>query len=167
MGKAQVLLNKPNSTKYFYPADDNWEMKLMPMKASTAFAEGAAIGVEVSSNVTTGNLTLMPATGATGGHFMGIMAEPVVAADSDYATAGKLKAIRIPKTNKARAYFAVWAGTLAATDVFSTVSFHSDSLGLACDTLGLWAKITEMLVAGAAGTGKGICEFSCPITLTA
>lgn len=95
------------------------------------------------------------------------MSEPIVSTDADYATAGKLKGVRVPKNPNAKAYFAVAAGTLATADRFSTVAFHSDSLGLACDTLGLGARIQEILVAGTAGTGKGICTFNCPNTQTA
>jgi len=39
MSRAVTGLNKPNETKYFYPADDQWIMKLLPMTASVAMAE--------------------------------------------------------------------------------------------------------------------------------
>ena len=162
MGKAVTALNTPNDTRYFYPADGNRELKKLPFKASTAIAEGAAIGIEISSNTTTGNYTLMGTENATGADFVGIMAEPIVATDADYATAGKLKGVRVPKTTFARAYFYVGAGTFTAVDVGKTVEFHSDSLGLAVDTAGKGARIVEYI-----SSTRGICVFTLPTTETA
>jgi len=34
--KVTVGLNEPNSTANFYPADDTWIMKQLPIKASVA-----------------------------------------------------------------------------------------------------------------------------------
>jgi len=87
MGKAVVGLNKPNETKYFFPADGNWKMEMLPMKASTVLAEGAVLQIEISGNDVTGNHTLFATENAAGGDFVGIMAEPVIATDDDYATA--------------------------------------------------------------------------------
>jgi hypothetical protein len=87
------------------------------MKASVAIAAGAAIGLEVVSNTTTGNHTLMGLENITGKDFIGIMAEPIAATDDDYATSGKLKAVRVPKTIYAKSYFAVAAGTFTSVDV--------------------------------------------------
>lgn len=162
MGKATTLLNKPNDTRYFYPADESWELKMMPMLASTALAEGAAIGIQISGNDVTGNLTLMGVENATGADFVGIMAEPVVSTDADYATAGKLKGVRVPKHSLAKSYFYVGAGTFTAADLFKTVEIHSDSLGLAVDTKGKGARIVGYISAT-----KGICTFSMPTTETA
>lgn len=162
MGKAVTALNTPNSTKYFYPADANWELKKLAMKASVALAEGAAIGLEISSNDVTGYHTLMGTENATGADFIGIMAEPVVSTDADYATAGKLKAVRVPKTNYAKSFFYVGAGTFTAVDVGKTVEFHSDSLGLAVDTKGKGARIMEYI-----SSTKGVCQFVMPMTETA
>lgn len=74
---------------------------------------------------------------AAGADFVGIMAEPIVSTDADYATAGKLKAVKVPKSKTARAFFTVGAGTFTAADLFRTARFHTDSLGLAVDTIGL------------------------------
>lgn len=162
MGKAVTALNTPNQTNYFYPADENWNIELLPMKASVATAEGAAIGIEIVSNTTTGNVTLMGVENASGADFVGIAAEPIVAGDTDYATSGKLKAVRVPKNKKARAYFAVAAGTFTAVDVFKTVEITAGSLGLSVDTAGKGARILKYISAT-----KGICEFSLPATETA
>jgi len=162
MWKPITDINTPNETKYFYPADDNWEMKELPMIASTVLAEGAAIGIEISGNDVTGNLTLMWTENAAGADFVGIIAEPVIATDTDYATAGKLKGVRVPKTPWARAYFAVGAGTFTAADVFKTVEITAGALGLSVDTAWLGARIREYLT-----STTGICEFSMPNTETA
>lgn len=162
MAKSTTLLNKPNETKYFYPADDQWEMMQLPMKASTALAEGALVAPEISGNTTTGYVTLFATENATWADFLGIMAEPVVATDADYATAGKLKGVRVPKTPYAKAYFTVWAGTFTAVDVFKTVEITSGSLGLSVDTAGKGARILKYI-----SSTKGICRFSLPETETA
>lgn len=162
MGKAVTGLNKPNNTAYFMPSDLNWIQKLMPMKASVAMAEWAAVGIEISSNTTTGYITLMGVENASGGDFVGILAEPIVSTDADYATAGKLKAVWIPLTKKAEAKFKVVAGTFTAVDVFKTVEFSSDSFGLAVDTAGKGARIVEYVDAN-----TGICNFDLPTTETA
>lgn len=50
MAKATTTLNTPNKVNNFRPADDQWETVLYPFKASTAIAQGAAVGIEISSN---------------------------------------------------------------------------------------------------------------------
>lgn len=162
MGKAVTPLNAPNQTRNFYPADNKWEMKAYPMKASTAMAEGAAIAIEISGNTTTGNHTLMGTENAAGADFVGILAEPITSSDADYATAGKLKLLWVPKTNVARSYFKVGAGTFTAADVGKTVEIHTDSVSLAVDTAGKGARIKEYI-----SSTRGICEFSLPNTETA
>lgn len=134
MGKAVTGLNKPNKTQNFYPSNDLWREIQLPFKASTAMEEGSAIGIEIVTNDVTGNVTLMGTTNATGADFQGILAEPIVSTDSDYATAGKLKSVWVPVSAAAEAYFAVGAGTFTAADVFKTVAFHTDSKSLAVDT---------------------------------
>lgn len=62
-------------------------MRMMPFLASVAIAEGAAVAAQISSNDVTGNLTVSGAENATGADFIGILAEPIVATDDDYATA--------------------------------------------------------------------------------
>ena len=162
MAKSVTWLNKPNDTRYFYPADDNWEHKMLPIIASVAIAEGAAVAPQISSNDVTGNITLATVENANGADFVGIMSEPIVSTDADYATAGKMKGVRVPKNNLAKAYFYVGAGTFTAADVFKSVEIHSDSLGLAVDTKGKGARIVEYL-----SSTRGICQFSMPNTETA
>lgn len=162
MAKATTNLNTPNTVRNFRPENDQWETVLLPFKASTAIAQGAAVGIEIVSNNVTWNLTLMGVQNAAGADFVGIMAEPIVSTDADYATAGKLKAVKIPTSTKATAFFTVGAWTFTAADLFRTARFHTDSLGLAVDTIGLWARIVGFI-----SSTRGICEFSCPTTMTA
>jgi len=108
----------------------------MPIVASVAMESGTALGVEITSNTTTGNLKKMGATGASGANFTGILAEAITSSDADYATAGKLKGVWVPRTPTAEAEFTVGAGTFTAVDLYKTVSFHSDSKSLAVDTQG-------------------------------
>ena len=107
MAIATTTLNTPNKVQNFRPADDSWETVLYPFKASTAIAQGAAVGIEIATNNVTGNLTLMGVQNASGADFVGIMAEPIVSTDADYATAGKLKAVKVPTSTKSKAYFTV------------------------------------------------------------
>lgn len=158
-----TAINTPNNTRNFLPVGDGWVLKQIAMKASTAIGDGTAVGVEVVSNTTTGFATLMPATNAAGGNFIGILAEKISSTDSDYATAGKLKNVWVP-INKAvsTARFTVGAGTLAANDVNKVVSFHSDSKSLAVDTQGAGAIITSFIDAN-----TGTCVFDVANTVTA
>ena len=151
-----------NLTTNFLPAKGNWKMTLLPMKASTALAEGAAIGIEISGNTTTGNYTLMGVENAAGADFAGIMAEPVAATDSDYATAGKLKGVWVPMDKTAEAYFTVGEGTFTAVDVGKTVQIGSTSIDLDVDTAGLGARITAYI-----SSTRGRCAFVLPATETA
>lgn len=162
MGKAVTPLNAANKTQYFYPADDQWIMKLLPFKASTAIGEGYLVGIEIDTNTTTWNYTLFATENVTGADFKGIMAEPIAATDADYATAGKLKAVRVPKNIYSEAYFTVWAGTFTAVDVGKTVEIHTWSAGLAVDTPWKWARIT-----GYISSTRWKCIFSLPATETA
>lgn len=79
----------------------------MPIVASVAMEAGTALGVEIVTNTTTGNLKKMGTTGASGANFTGILAEPIVSTDADYATDGKLKGVWIPRTQTAEAEFTV------------------------------------------------------------
>ena len=162
MWKAVTALNVPNVTSNFYPADDQWDLIQMPMEASTAMVEWAAVSPEIVTNDVTGNITLMGVENVTGSDFMGILAEPIVSTDADYATAGKLKGVWIPRSPLAKAYFSVWAGTFTAADVFKTVEIHSDSKSLAVDTKGKGARIMWYI-----SSTRGICRFSLPETETA
>lgn len=152
-----------NATTNFLPVhQDEWKMKKLPFKASAAMAEGAAVGYDIVSNDVTGYLDLMGTENAAGYDFAGILAEPIAATDSDYATAGKLKAVWVPKTREAEAFFSVGAGTFTAADVGKTVEIHSDSVSLAVDTAGKGARIT-----GYKSSTQGKCKFSLPNTETA
>lgn len=151
-----------NVNTNFVPKRGVWRFDTLPMKASTAMAEGAAIGIEISGNTTTGNYTLMGVENASGADFVGILQEPIVSGDADYATAGKLKLVAIPMDQSAIAEFKVSAGTFTAADVNKTVAFHSDSLGLAVDTAGKGARITKYLT-----STRGECAFVLPTTQTA
>lgn len=162
MWKVVTWLNKPNETQNFLPSDDNWYIDYLPFKASTAIEEGSVIAPEISGNTTTGYITKFSTENATGADFMWILAEPITATDDDYATAGKLKAVYIPKTPYAKAYFTVWAGTFTAVDVFKTVEIHSDSKSLAVDTAGKGARIMKYI-----SSTRWECRFSLPETETA
>lgn len=163
MGKAVTTVNTPNQSGYFLPADENRELKKYPFLASSsALSDGAAVGREISSNTTTGNLKVMGTENAAGFDFVGILAEPIATTDADYATAGKLKGVRVPKNALARAFFAVGAGTFSAVDVGKTVEITSGGLGLSVDIAGKGARIVEYISAT-----KGICTFSMPTTETA
>lgn len=155
--------SRANSNTYFVPVKGKWHLEYLPMKASTAMAAGAAIGIEISGNTTTGNNTLMGTENAAGADFQGILDEAIAATDADYATAGKLKAVLVPNDpNDAEAEFAVSTGTFTAVDVNKTVEFGSDSLGLAVDTAGKGARITGYISAT-----RGRCKFVLPTTETA
>lgn len=153
-----------NTTTNFVPSVvREWKQVLRPMKASTVMVEGAAIGIEISSNTTTGYKTLMGVENAAGADFVGILAEPIAAADSDYATAGKLKAVLIPLSrDTAEAFFTVGEGTFTAIDEGKTVQFGSTSIDLDVDTAGKGARITKYISAT-----RGKCVFSLPNTETA
>ena len=162
MGKAVVELNQQNTVKNFYPADDNWEMVMLPFKASTAIEEGSVVAAEISWNDVTWNATVMGVENATWADFLGILAEPIKATDADYAVAGKEKGVRVPKTPYAKAYFTVGAGTFTKADVFKTVEINANHKSLSVDTKGKGARIMEYID----GT-HGVCRFSLPETETA
>lgn len=162
MGKAVTLVNKPNNVQNFYPADDNWEMKMLPFVASVAIDEGTAIAPQIVENNSTGYVTKMGVENAAWADFIGILAEPIVATDGDYATAGKMKGVRVPKNKEAKSYFKVGAWTFTKADLFRTVEIHSDAKSLAVDTKGKGARIVDYIDAT-----HGVCKFSLPETETA
>jgi hypothetical protein len=155
-------INTPNTTTKFLPSFGGWELRKLPMKASTAMTDWAAIWVEIVSNTTTWNNTLMPATNASGANFQWILAEKIATTDTDYATAWKLKLVWVPVDKTSVAKFTVWAWTFTAVDVNKVVSFHSDSASLAVDTQGLWAIIVWYI-----NSTTWICAFNTPATVTA
>ena len=161
--QAITPLNTPNNTQNFLPIGEGWVMKQVPMKASTAAVVGTAIGVEISSNTTTGNCTVMPATNANGANFVGILAEKIASTDSDYATAGKLKSVWVPiNKSVSTAQFTVGAGTFTAADVGRICNIHTDSASLSVDTNGAGAQITGFI-----DSSYGLCTFDVPLTTTA
>ncbi len=151
-----------NVTTNFLPADENWKSGLVPFKASTAIAEGAAIGIEIVSNDVTGEVTLMGVENAAGADFVGVIQEPIASTDADYATTGKLKQVSIAMNQAAKAFFTVVNGTFTKDDVFKTVQISSDSLGLDVDTAGKGARITDFI-----NSSRGKCTFVLPNTETA
>ena len=134
----------------------------MPFKASVAAVDGTAIGIEIVTNAVTGNVTLMGTENAAGADFQGILAEPIASTDTDYATAGKLKAVWVPTSIDAESYFKVGTGTFTAADKFKTVQISSDSLKLDVDTAGKGARITKYISAT-----QGVCTFPFGATETA
>lgn len=155
-------INTPNNTLYFTPLFGGWELRKIPMKASTEMKDWVAIGAEVSGSTTTGNATLMPTTNANGQNFIGILAERIASTDTDYATAGKLKLVFVPKEKTSAAKFKVGAGTFTAADINKVVAFHTDSASLAVDTAGAGAIISWYIDAN-----YGICTFNVPNATTA
>lgn len=153
-------INTPNNTQNFWPNTGEWELQAIPMAASFALVEGGLVSTEVSSNTTTGNASASAATNANGKNIIGILAEAIAATDSDYATAGKLKQVWVPKSVYATAYFTVGAGTFAANDINKLVSIHSDSKSLAVDTIGNGAVIRGYISAT-----RGLCSFDCPLVI--
>jgi len=162
MGKAVTGLNKPNETNNFYPADDKWDLVEMPVIVSTVIEEGSAMSIEISSNNVTWYITKSGVENAAGSDFVGILAEPIIATDDDYATAGKLKWVWIPRSIYAEAFFTVGAGTFTAVDVFKAVEIHSDSYWLAVDTIWKGARISWYI-----SSTRWRCIFNLPTTETA
>ena len=162
MAKAVVNENIPNRNQFFVPCDDQWMLTQLPFLASTAISDGAAVAVQIVANTTTGNHTLMGATNALWANFVGILADPIVATDPDFAVAGKLRWVWVPRTNTAECFFARGAGVLTAIDVGKTVAVTAGALGLSVDTQGLGATITQFINAN-----RGKCIFNMPTSLTA
>lgn len=163
MAKAITNVNVPNNTRNFYPVNrGEWELRTFPIAASTVMVDGAALAVQVSVSNPTGNLILTPTSNANGQNFIGIIAEPIASTDADYATAGKLKGVWVPRTRSCEAYFVVGAGTFTAADVGRTCLFHTDSKSLNVDGNGLGARITGFI-----SSTQGTCSFDIPLAVTA
>lgn len=163
MAKAVTPLNAVNKNSNFRPADVQlWELRLLPIAASSAIEEGSAMSTEVSGSSPTGNLIKAAATNANGQNIQGILAEPIASTDSDYATAGKLKMVYVPKTTSAIAEFTVGAGTFTAADVGRMCNIHTDSKSLAVDTNGVGA-----IIRGYISSTRGTCSFDANKVVTA
>jgi hypothetical protein len=134
---------------------------MMPIVASVAMQEWALLRVWVTASSPTGNLILAVATNATGQNVAGILAEPIATTDSDYATAGKLKGVWVPKTEDAEAFFTVGAGTFTLADVGRMCSVHTGGLSLAVDTNWAGAVISWYISAS-----RGKCRFAVPNVVT-
>lgn len=161
MGKAVTPVNSPNNVRNFYPADDKWELRYMPIVASVAMVDGTLLRAQVTASNPTGNLNLAVATNATGQNVVWILAEPIATTDSDYATAGKLKGVWVAKTVDAEAYFTVGAGTFTLADVNRMCSVHTDWKSLAVDTNGAGA-----IISGYISATRGKCKFNVPNVVT-
>lgn len=135
-----------------YLKKGRWELTKMQMKESVAMAEGAALYSDLA-----GEMTIVTGTES---NFMGILAEPIAATDSDYATAKKLKYVWRPLTQEAEAEFTVGSGTFTNADVGKVVAFY-DSDSLAVDTAGTRARITKYLTAT-----RGVCVFNSVMSQT-
>lgn len=163
MAKSVTPLNAVNKNSNFRPADVKlWELRLLPIAASTAIEEGTALSTEVSGSSPTGNLIKAAATNANGQNVQGILAEPIASTDSDYATSGKLKMVYVPKVQGAVAEFTVGAGTFTAADVGRVCNIHTDSKSLAVDTNGLGA-----IIRGYISSTRGTCSFDVAKAVTA
>lgn len=163
MSQAVTPINTQNKTSNFYPSNpDQWLLTELPFVASVAMEQGTAVVPQIVSNTTTGNYTKTTATNANWANFSWILAETISTTDADYATAWKRRAIWIPKTSMAEAYFRVWAGTFTAVDVGKVVSFHSDSSSLAVDTQWNGAIIAELI-----SSTRWVCTFWVAPTVTA
>tara|TARA_Y100000310_G_C20620598_1_gene783066 strand:+ start:90 stop:518 length:429 start_codon:yes stop_codon:yes gene_type:complete len=139
-----------NVTTNFLPKQgQNWKLTMVPMIASVAIAEGAAI-------YSVGDGTHTKVTNATT-NFKGIMAEAIASTDDDYATSLKLKGVYVPMNEQAEAEFSVGAGTFTTADVGKSVKFN-DETGLAVDTAGIQARIT-----GYTSSSRGACIFNTDI----
>jgi len=155
-------INTVNNTLNFFPADGNWEIRRIPMKASVEIVDGYAVGAEVSGSSPTGYATLMGTASTNGANFIGILQEKITSTDTDYATAGKLKNVLVPTTKYAKSRFKVGSGTFTAADVNRVCQFHSDSASLAVDSNGLGARITDYI-----DSSYGLCSFDVPLAVTA
>jgi hypothetical protein len=136
----------PNVNTNFVEAMGNWKMEMLPFIASVAIAEGAAI-------YAVGDGTHSKVTASTG-NFVGILKEPIAAADADYATSRKLKLVSVAMDDTAEAYFTVGAGTFTTADEGKMVKFN-DEISLAVDTAGTQAKITKYIDAT-----HGMCKLN-------
>ena len=139
-----------NVTTNFLPAKggkSSWKLEQVPMIASVAIAEGACIyrvGDGTHTKVTT-----------TSGNFKGILAEPIVATDSDYATSLKLKGVWVPTDSNAEAEFTVGSGTFTTVDVGKNVDF-ADEISLAVDT----STHDQATITAYLSSTRGRCKFN-------
>ena len=144
----------------FRPADDQWITQTLPFKASTAQVGGSGVRPETSGADVTGYYTLALTENAGGDDLIGILTFPITSTDADYAA--PFRDVFIPRTTTAKAFFTVTAGTFTVADVGKTVELGSGSIGLAVDTVGKGATITDYI-----SSTRGKCMFNLPHTETA
>ena len=146
MSKAVTAINTPNETRYFYPADQNWEFRRFKIKASVAYWVWIIIVPEVASNTSTWYY-MIAASGVntSGQNIQGILMEPTVATDDDYTSTNKYRLVAVPKSPLAKCFFKVWTWTFSQIDVGKVVALHSDFKSLAVDTAWIAATITDYI----------------------
>lgn len=163
MAKAITPVNVPNNTRNFYPVNrGEWEIRTFPIAASIVIADGTAVATQVVTSNPTGNLIPMPTSNVTGQNFQGILVEAIASTDSDFAVAGKMKGVWVPRTRSCEAFFSVGAGTFGSNDVGRVALFHTDSKSLNVDGNGLGARITSLIT-----TTRGTCAFDVAPAVTA
>jgi len=141
----------PDSNLYFSPTvGAHWKLVDFPMIDSVAMEANSAI-------YAVGDGTHSKCTSSTG-NFVGILQEPITAADDDFATSRKMKKLAVPLNYAAEAYFTVGSGTFSPADEGKSVKFN-DELSLAVDTAGTQARITKYIDAT-----KGVCKFNLAIS---
>lgn len=143
MAKDITPSNYGNSNRNFVAVQGEFRTELMPIVASVAIEQGTAIGKAATS----GNYTV-----SGNNEVIGYLDETIATTDTDYATAGKLKSVRIPVTDDSVVDFSVGAGTFAADDVGKSVAIHTDSKSIAVDTAGTAFYITNFI---SSTRGKG------------
>ena len=146
----------------FTPYGRGWEIRQIPVKASTAYAAGQALRWEISGNTTTGYAVDGVGSNASGANFIGILIQPVRSTDSDYASTTKRKSVMVPTSPEARARFTVGAGTFTAVDIGKTVAIHTGGKSLAVDTAGQGAVIEDYI-----SSTRGVCSFNVFTSTTA
>ena len=125
-------------------------MTQQAMKESVAMEEGAALYTDLA-----GEITLATSSST---NTRGVLAEAILAADADYATAKKLKYVWVPTSTEAEVEFTVGAGTFTNADVGKTVALN-DSISVAVDTAGTQFRITKFL-SSTRGVGTFNLAFS-------
>jgi hypothetical protein len=143
--QAITPLNVPNNTRNFVPVGEGWMMKPMRIKASVALEGGTALASEVVSSASTGYAIAMPATNANGQNFVGILAEPVLATDADYASANKYRNVYVPINKTVATAKATASATASLANVGRVVQFSNSGRSVAPTTNGLGCIITDFI----------------------
>ena len=156
-------LNQANNNSYFFAestASYKFTPRLIPFAASVAIGAGSAVMWQISNTASTGNATKATSAVNTGGaNLVGFLLEPIATTDSDYATAGKLKAVLIPESVGASVECKVGNGTVSATDIGSTITLY-DETSVDLSTLGYFGTVTDVNTA----SGRVIVRLNLPNT---